>query len=349
MWHQHILDIENYYHDMILLCGHVIGHNPDGALDIEGKRARDEKTRQSLIEHFDGDVDGDIWGIQDKKSHEDNGTTAALNNLSSIPLNIIAENSYVTVNISFKKRDGVYFQAMTKSYKVKFTSPLNECFHDFPQHIYAMTREDAQLHGFRYINEYNIRSWVDGNSSPESLGIEPFGTIEVSFEVLKVRVDVYFGQNGDHSTYKVKIGDTLSTYLNDFAQSRDHSIDGYEFTHLGENIDVDYMPWGVGLWDWPFRILAVHSSDLAADKEVAGNNLIHIRIKDQSGEEIFFKVKRWMRMGKIFKVYCERKGVCNESLRFLLDGDEVPEYLSLYALELEDQDQIDAIFSQIGC
>ena len=41
--------------------------------------------------------------------------------------------------------------------------------------------------------------------------------------------------------------------------------------------------------------------------------------------------------------------VHNGTLRFLLDGDEVPEYLSVYALELEDQDQIDAIFSQIGC
>ena len=212
-----------------------------------------------------------------------------------------------------------------------------------------MTREDAQLHGFRYINEYNIRSWVDGNSSPESLGIEPFGTIEVNFEVSKVRVDVYFGQNGDHSTYKVKIGDTLSTYLNDFAQSRDHSIDGYEFTHLGENIDVDYMPGGVGIWNRPFRILGVHSSDLAADKQAAGNNPIQIRVKDQSGEETFFKCKRWIRMGIIFKTYCERKGVCNESLRFLLDGDEVPEYLSVYALELEDQDQIDAVLEQIGC
>ena len=29
MWHQHILDVVNYTHDMMLLCGHVVGHNPD--------------------------------------------------------------------------------------------------------------------------------------------------------------------------------------------------------------------------------------------------------------------------------------------------------------------------------
>ena len=31
MWHCHVLDVMNYCHDMMLLCGHVVGHNPDGA------------------------------------------------------------------------------------------------------------------------------------------------------------------------------------------------------------------------------------------------------------------------------------------------------------------------------
>ena len=34
MWHQHILDVTNYCHDMMLLCGHAVDHNPDGALDV---------------------------------------------------------------------------------------------------------------------------------------------------------------------------------------------------------------------------------------------------------------------------------------------------------------------------
>ncbi len=41
MWHCHILDVVNYCHDMMLLCGHVVGHNPDGALDSAAKQKRD--------------------------------------------------------------------------------------------------------------------------------------------------------------------------------------------------------------------------------------------------------------------------------------------------------------------
>eukprot|EP00956_Cyclotella_meneghiniana_P011012 scaffold15423_cov46-Cyclotella_meneghiniana.AAC.2 len=360
MWHQHILDVENYYHDMILLCGHVIGHNPDGASDIEKKRARDEKTRKGLIEHFDGDVDGEIWVIQDKKRHEDNRTTAALNNLSSIPLNIIAENSYVTVNLSYWRG---YFKPETKSYLVKISSPLNECFEDFSRYVLGReTYVDLELHGFKYKDKYYYTSkWVDGSDSPESLGFEPFETIEASFEVSKARVDVYFGQNDEHSRYTVKLDDRLSTCLTEFAQSRGHSTDGYDFTHIGANIDFQYdtpntlgrlgfSPDGSRSYNSSLRILAVHSTDLAADKEAAGNARITIRIRDQYGEGTFFRVRRWVRMGVLFRQYCERKGrLCPTSHRFLLDGDRVSENASIYVLELQDQDQIDAVHEQCGC
>ncbi len=60
MWHCHILDVVNYCHDMMMLCGHGVGHNPDGALDYVGKKMRDEATRVSLLEYF-GRYDGEVW------------------------------------------------------------------------------------------------------------------------------------------------------------------------------------------------------------------------------------------------------------------------------------------------
>ena len=60
MWHQHILDNIDYYHDMILLCGHFVGHNPDGALDVEAKVKRDAYTRECLSQTF-GRYDIDVW------------------------------------------------------------------------------------------------------------------------------------------------------------------------------------------------------------------------------------------------------------------------------------------------
>ncbi|EJK77832.1 hypothetical protein THAOC_00308 [Thalassiosira oceanica] len=59
MWHQHILDVVNYCHDMMMLCGRVIGHNPDGA--IAGKVERDEATKKALEQRFP-EYERDIWG-----------------------------------------------------------------------------------------------------------------------------------------------------------------------------------------------------------------------------------------------------------------------------------------------
>ena len=69
MWHQHILDVVvvvvNYCHDMMLLCGRVVGHNHDGALDVAGKRVRDMRTQEVLDQYFEGEYDREVWGIQE--------------------------------------------------------------------------------------------------------------------------------------------------------------------------------------------------------------------------------------------------------------------------------------------
>lgn len=53
-------------------------------------------------------------------------------------------------------------------------------------------------------------------------------------------------------------------------------------------------------------------------------------------------------MSKIFGAYASRKGVDASSLRFLLDGDNVDPNATPKMLELEDQDQIDAVLEQVG-
>ena len=63
MWHQHIMDIGNYYHDMIMLCGRVVLHDPDGASNSEAKKIRDDRTRLELVQKFGMEqIDFEIWG-----------------------------------------------------------------------------------------------------------------------------------------------------------------------------------------------------------------------------------------------------------------------------------------------
>jgi hypothetical protein len=69
MWHQHILDVVNYCHDCMLLCGHVVGHNPDGGLSSDARRERLNTTRAALREHF-GEEAGEhhAWPTIDESS-----------------------------------------------------------------------------------------------------------------------------------------------------------------------------------------------------------------------------------------------------------------------------------------
>ena len=75
---------------------------------------------------------------------------------------------------------------------------------------------------------------------------------------------------------------------------------------------------------------------------------ITIRVKDQGGEETFFKVKNTTKMSKVFGAYAQRKGVQQSSLRFLLDGERINPEDTPKSLELEDQDLIDCLLEQYG-
>lgn len=85
-----------------------------------------------------------------------------------------------------------------------------------------------------------------------------------------------------------------------------------------------------------------------AKPEESANEPITIRVKDQTGEETMFKIKKSTKMSKVFSAYAQRKGVEPKSLRFLLDGENIPETSTPKMLELEDEDQIDCVLAQTG-
>ena len=66
------------------------------------------------------------------------------------------------------------------------------------------------------------------------------------------------------------------------------------------------------------------ADDGAADATSSSDTLT-VRVKDQTGEETYFKVKNTTKMGKVFQAYAKRKGLAVGSLRFLLDGERINE------------------------
>lgn len=79
-----------------------------------------------------------------------------------------------------------------------------------------------------------------------------------------------------------------------------------------------------------------------------GSEPITIRVRDQTGEETYFKIKKTTKMEKVFSTYAQRKGVQVSSLRFLLDGERINPTDTPKQLELDDQDQIDCMLEQMG-
>jgi small ubiquitin-related modifier len=108
MWHQHLLDVTNYCHDTILLCGHVVGHNPDGALDGPAKAARTKTTRDALFENFGSDYNKKMW-LTPTELHEEERID------SKIPITLILRDQ-TGEQTSFKLKRSTELSGLFNTY-----------------------------------------------------------------------------------------------------------------------------------------------------------------------------------------------------------------------------------------
>ena len=83
-------------------------------------------------------------------------------------------------------------------------------------------------------------------------------------------------------------------------------------------------------------------------EEAPPDNTVTLRVKDQHGDEMFFKVKKETKMLKIMDAYAQRKGISKQSLRFTMDGDRINDEDTPKMLELEENDQIDVMLETVG-
>jgi small ubiquitin-related modifier len=81
--------------------------------------------------------------------------------------------------------------------------------------------------------------------------------------------------------------------------------------------------------------------------EAAGDH-ITLKVKSQDGNELFFKIKRGTQLKKLMEAYCSRNGINPTTVRFLFDGQRIQETNTPNDLNLEDNDQIDAMVEQTG-
>eukprot|EP01113_Clastostelium_recurvatum_P037439 TRINITY_DN5473_c0_g1_i2.p1 TRINITY_DN5473_c0_g1~~TRINITY_DN5473_c0_g1_i2.p1 ORF type:complete len:106 (-),score=11.78 TRINITY_DN5473_c0_g1_i2:35-313(-) len=77
---------------------------------------------------------------------------------------------------------------------------------------------------------------------------------------------------------------------------------------------------------------------------------LNLKVVNADGEELLFKIKETTVLKKVHEAYCSKKGLHQDSVRFLLNGKFITAHLHQTAreLEMEDEDQIEAVMQQVG-
>merc|ERR1712028_336482 len=85
--------------------------------------------------------------------------------------------------------------------------------------------------------------------------------------------------------------------------------------------------------------------DMAED---AAGAHIQLKVKDQQGSEVQFKIKKSTPLRKLMDAYCSRLGLTASQVRFMVDGERISADDTAEKLGLEDEDLIDVAMEQTG-
>ncbi|XP_028753906.1 small ubiquitin-related modifier 1-like [Neltuma alba] len=91
--------------------------------------------------------------------------------------------------------------------------------------------------------------------------------------------------------------------------------------------------------------------DAQQDKDKKPNvqsDHINLKVRDQEGNEVFFRIKKSTPLKKLMNAYCHRQSINPFSIVFLFDGQKFRGEQTPHELEMEDDDEIDAMWHQSG-
>ncbi len=72
--------------------------------------------------------------------------------------------------------------------------------------------------------------------------------------------------------------------------------------------------------------------------EDAAPGVISLKVKDQTGGEVVFRVKATTKFSKIMEAFCQKKSWASNQVRFLFDGQRVNADQTPEDLEMENGD-----------
>merc|ERR1719361_869839 len=90
------------------------------------------------------------------------------------------------------------------------------------------------------------------------------------------------------------------------------------------------------------------NQNAAAEQPKKDDVHINLKVKSQDGNEVYFKVKHTTKLSKLMNAYCNRVGKELSAVRFLFDGERLQPDATPEQLDMEDEDEIDAMVEQHG-
>lgn len=75
---------------------------------------------------------------------------------------------------------------------------------------------------------------------------------------------------------------------------------------------------------------------------------LNVKVCDQGGQELFFKIKIHTQLKKVMNAYCERQAVARGLVRFLFEGERIQDNDTPESLSMEDGDMIQVFVEQHG-
>lgn len=163
---------------------------------------------------------------------------------------------------------------------------------------------------------------------------------------LKVR-----DQAGEVMFFKVKKSTEMRKIFDAYAQRLGVNARNLKFTLDGERLKDTDTPKMLELTDEDqidVFLDQVGGSDQEIKPEGSGDSAITLRVREATGEETAFKVKKSTKMSKIIETFASRKGLSVNVLRFMYDGKRIKAEDTPKMLEMEDDDQIDVVLQQEG-
>ncbi|KAK2078376.1 hypothetical protein QBZ16_003216 [Prototheca wickerhamii] len=88
--------------------------------------------------------------------------------------------------------------------------------------------------------------------------------------------------------------------------------------------------------------------NVKAESSGVDPNVLSIKVKDQLGGEVVFKVKKTTKFEKILNAFCQKKAVDISQVRFVFDGTRINPSMTPEDMDMEDGDTVDAFLEQTG-